>query len=409
MATGFDWQTDETETDQALWDEPAPETPRPAGAGRRWSLLAAIGILVIVLALVVWRQVDRRVEQATQKVQSDVVGSVNLVHRAVESADEELFRSLLSGRSIRWTRATLGLFERDLLFDRRQLGMVASPLELPLVLAPDPAAQNEQTAINATVEVTLSPDLTEAEVVTPQPYLVSPSNQPGETETVWLRQTAVYRLGKEGWLLSPPLQAFWGSWQTVDGERLDVIYPERDSRVAGRLAADLDALLMRACSEVNNLDCPAGWHVTLRLEHDPDILVELNDRWLRPASDGAVELPAPTLVGLPVEGDEEAAEAGYRVLLRMYGSRLLRSVLGELTGYDCCRQMLFYRVLVDRLLSELRVQASPVTRIQYGRLLQERVRLENLRSDWFVDDDPQDRDQEQSPWRIYMMNITPKL
>jgi hypothetical protein len=125
--------------------------------------------------------------------------------------------------------------------------------------------------------------------------------------------------------------------------------------VAERLAADLDALLMRACSEVDHLDCPAGWHVTLRLENDPGLLVELNDRWLRPAPDGVLELPTPTLVGLPVDDDEGAAEVGYQALLRAYASRLVRSVVGELTGYNCCRQMLFYRALVDRLLSELEV------------------------------------------------------
>lgn len=402
----FDWQTEETIQEPLGWDEPEPlpERARTSSLRQRWPLLVLIGVLALTAGFVIWRQAERRVAQATQAAEAEVIGSVNLVYRAVENRDEELFRSLLSGRNLGWTQATLDLFERDLVFDRRQLGMVARPLELPLNLRDDNlAGQFEVSAAASTVAITLSPDLTEAEVEGIQPYVVARATALGGMETVWLRQTAVYRRGEQGWLLSPPLRPFWGDWQTVEGERLDVVYPERDAEVAERLAADLDTLLNRACTQVADLNCPADWGVTLRLDNDPDILVELNDRWLRRGTGGMVELPTPTLVGLPVEGDEGAAEAGYQALLRMYGSRLLRVVLGELTGFNCCRQMLFYRVLVERLLSELGVQAWPVSPEEYAHLLDERVRLQDLEADWRVAEVAANGEETEQLWRVYTL------
>ncbi len=400
----FDWQTEETIKEPVGWDEPLSEVVRPSGWRPRWRLIAAIGLLALITGLVLWWQVRQRVAEATRTTQAEVIGSVNLVHRAVENRDEELFRSLLSGRNLGWTETALDLFERDLVFDRRQLGMVAGSLELPLTFRDEnPAGQFEASAAASTVDITLSPDLVEAEVVGIQPYVVAKAASVGGMETVWLRQTAIYRRGEQGWLLSPPLRPFWGDWQTFEGERLDVIYPERDAALAERLAADLDTLLNRACTQVADLTCPADWGVTLRLENDPDILVELNDRWLRRGTDGMVELPTPTLVGLPVEGDEAAAEAGYQALLRMYGSRLLRVVLGELTGFNCCRQMLFYRVLVERLLSELGVQAWPVAPDEYARLLDEQVRLQDLEADWHVADAAANGEETEQLWRVYTL------
>lgn len=400
----FDWQTEETIREPVGWDEPLPEPMRPPTRRPRWRTLAAIGLLTLIAGLMIWWQVGQRVAEATRVIEAEVIGSVNLVYRAVENGDEELFRSLLSGRSLGWTQATLDLFERDLVFDRRQLGMVAGPLELPLNLHDNnQAGRFEASAATSTVDIALSPDLAEAEVVGIQPYVVARAASLGGMETVWLRQTAVYRRGEQGWLLAPPLRPFWGEWQTVEGERLDVVYPERDAELAERLAADLDTLLNRACTQVADLTCPADWRVTLRLESDPEILVELNDRWLRRGTDGMVELPTPTLVGLPVEGDESAAEAGYQALLRMYGSRLLRSVLGELTGFNCCRQMLFYRVLVDRLLSELGVEAWPVSPDEYGRLLDEHVRLQDLEADWRVTEGAANGEEAEQLWRVYTL------
>src|SRR5690606_29426233 len=122
----FDWQTEETIQEPLGWDEPEPlpERARTSSLRQRWPLLVLIGVLALTAGFVIWRQAERRVAQATQAAEAEVIGSVNLVYRAVENRDEELFRSLLSGRNLGWTQATLDLFERDLVFDRRQLGMV---------------------------------------------------------------------------------------------------------------------------------------------------------------------------------------------------------------------------------------------------------------------------------------------
>jgi len=391
MSKGFDWQTEQdAEKALAAWDVPAQPPPQQdkrfnfGKFGRHWRLITVVAVLSIVVGAVVWRQVSQRAEAAMQVIQADVVSSYNLTHTAAENGDEELFRSLLSGRDTSWTQANLFLFQRNQLFDRTSLGLLAEPVSLPFTL---PQESDEQAADEATVDVSFSPDLTEAEVVAVRPFTVLNPGQAIETETVLLRQTALYRRGSQHWLLSPPLNEYWGAWQTIEEERLTLLVPQRDVELGARLAADLDDILARACRELADLNCPSGWQVTLRLESEPYVLRDMAESSIRSASDGVVELPTPTLVGLPVEGDEEQAEAGYQALLQGYAAQLLRASLAELLDYECCRQLLIYNALVDYQLGQLGLQHWPVSEAEYRRVLDERVRIQDMQLLWRVSED----------------------
>lgn len=391
MSNGFDWQTeDEAEKAWAGWDDPQQPTPPPPkgfnirSLGRYWRLIAVVSTLSIIAGLVIWRQVSQRAEATMQAIRADVVSSYNLTHTAAASGDEELFRSLLSGRDSGWTQANLFLFQQNQLFDRPQMGLRANPANLPFTL---PTEADEQAADQSTVEIELSPDLIQAEVVAVRPFTLLTHEQAAAAEPVLLRQTSLYRRGSQHWLLSPPLNEYWGEWQAIEGERLTVLVPERDLAIGERLAADLDQLLHRACAELADLDCPGAWHITLRLEGDPALLREMAEQSVRPSPNSVIELPAPTLVGLPVEDNEAQAEVGYQALLRGYGDQLLRASIGDLLGYDCCRDVLVFNALVDYQLSQLGLRPWPVNEATYQRVLDERVRQTDLERLWRAADD----------------------
>lgn len=390
MSKDFDWQTEEeAEKAWAGWDEPSQPPPQPdkgfdfSYLRRHWRLIVVVGVLSIIVGVVVWRQVSQRAEAALQIIQADVVSSYNLTHTAAQNGDEELFRSLLSGRNTGWTQANLFLFQHNQLFDRTSLGLEAEPVSLPFTMPQEP---DEQAADEATVEVSLSPDLTEAEVAAVRPFTVLNAGRTAGAETVLLRQTAVYRRGSQHWLLSPPLNEYWGESLTIEGERLTLIVPERDVAIGTRLAADLDDILIRACNELTDLNCPSGWQIALRLNGDPAVLRDLAETPFRLASRGVVELPTPTLVGLPVEDNEAQAEAGYQALLRGYAAQLLRTTTADLLGYNCCQQVIIYNALVDYQLSQLGLQPWPVSQADYRRVLDQRVRVQDMQSFWRVSD-----------------------
>ena len=94
-------------------------------------------------------------------------------------------------------------------------------------------------------------------------YVVTDSA--GITQTVSLTQTAVYRRGRNNWLLAPPEPAFWQGSDEFRGDYLEAIYPGRDEAIAMRLARGLDATLAAICRG----GCPAGFRLRLILSPDP--------------------------------------------------------------------------------------------------------------------------------------------
>ena len=356
MSTNFDWQSD----DELFWDEPVgPGRP----AGPRWPSRLALIVLVTLLGLLVWilgRAAQQRIETATADATGAILASHNLVRAAAAQGDVELFRTVLSGRSLDWMANQVGLAEAKLLFDRSAFGLALAAPTLPARLAD--------------IEIELSPELQAAEVAETWSYEANLGQ--GVTETIRLQQTSVYRRGENRWLLSPPEPEFWGQWRTLHKERISVTYPQRDEAIAQRLGTDLDLLLNDVCRRLDDLACPADLHLHLRLETDPATLLQAADLEATISSGTRMELPAPTLVGRPLD------DAGYQALRRGYSVYVAAAAITEVVGYECCRHGLFYRILLDKQLSRLGLSPWPLTPAEYEHLLALVGGETSLAQDW---------------------------
>ena len=330
MPTKLDWQTE----DETVWEE-EPAVAATAAPRSRWPLLV-VAVVVLLLGGFAWtfyRQANQRVAAAMQAAETDVLSSHRLVRQAIARGDLELFRVLLSARDRAWARAQEDLLAAGYLFAPTPLGFQTRAAELD-----EPA-------------VTLSPDLSAAEVLFAQPYAAE-----GSETTVTLQHTAVYRRGAQRWLLSPPDSAFWGEQMYQTGNRLTLVYPQRDETLARRLFTDLEARLVEMCRALADLNCPPDLHVTVRLEYETPTVLALPAEPIRPLVFGSnlrLGLPAATLVGLPLD------EVGYQALFRGYAQYIVTAVITQLVGYDCCRHGLVYQALLDKQLSQLRLRPWP--------------------------------------------------
>jgi len=324
----FEWKIDETpwETAQAggstkivvQTNVAAPDTPssgersiKPTRRGRRAALAAILILTVVGAAAAALVIVSQRAETALAPIRRAVLGSYQQLQYALAESDEKVFDLLLSRASSPDRQNLKTLFTNKAFIDRSALGLRAD------------------TGSPQAVEVNLSPDLTEAEVVVDQAYATE--RGVGITETARLRQTLVFRLDaqRQEWLLGAPGADFWGKSISTEGRFLTLTYPERDASIGSRLARDLDELLGRLCREASAGACAPDTPLHMRLDTrlnslalalNPDIAAA------RTISSGQLLLPAPTLVGMPID------EAGYQALLRYYGRALVRQVV--LAGFD---------------------------------------------------------------------------
>ena len=330
MPTKLDWQTE----DETAWEE-EPAVADTAAPQPRWLLLmgAVVVLLLGSFGWMLYRQANQRVAAAMQAAETEVLSSHRLVRQAMAQGDLELFRVLLSARDRSWARAQEDLLAAGFLF------------------APTPFGFQTQAAGFSDPAVTLSPDLSAAEVRFAQPYTAE-----GSETTVTLQHTAVYRRGAQRWLLSPPGPDFWGEQMDQAGDRLTLVYPQRDEALARRLFIDLEARLVEMCRLLADLNCPPDLHVTVRLEYETPTVLALPAEPIRPLVFGnnlRLGLPAPTLVGLPQD------ESTYQALFRGYARHVVTAVITQLVGYDCCRHGLVYQALLDRQLSQLRLRPWP--------------------------------------------------
>lgn len=362
----FEWQTEE----EGDWGETVrsgdSEQPR-----RRLLPLVILALLVLAAgALAVYRTLERRVEDAASGMEEQVLASHEVVRYAAEQRDRELLTSFLSGRDGEWARAQEQLVQAGALFDRRGLGLRLLPAG-----APETAGDGRLRV----KEVSLSPDLTAADVLVEQAFAVGVGH--GLTETVWLEQSGVYRQGPNRWLYAPHEDeaGYWGPWSTIDGRFVTLAFPERDALFARRLAGELEGRLAELCN-LYELTCPAGYHLDVRLDGDPTTLLTADEP--SPLSvvgeDGEVRLPAPTLVGRPVD------DAAYRALARAYAAHVLGVALTrDLWQWACCEHTLLYRAILDEQLRRLGVQAHPLFPADYEQLARGRFGLfEDLENVW---------------------------
>ncbi len=382
MSEKFDWQAE----DDVVWedlpaDNEAQQTSRKRG---RWPLLLLVVLLLAGATAVILRQVNRRVEANSVAMRADIVSSHNLLQIAESEQDNELFFSILSGRDSAWTAAQSELFQASLLQDRTPFGLrLQNNHQSPLA------------ADDASLDITFSPDMLSAEMVSEQPFTINIGS--GLTETVTLQATAVYRLGHERWLLAPPDNDFWGTPETVQSAQIRVSFPARDEEIVRRMLPDLERKLEEMCRTLADVECPAGWQIEIQFSTDPAALAAAAFPQAATQTNDAfrITLPTPTLVGVPLD------ETGHQALFRGYASQMVSALVSRLVGYTCCQQLPFYQALVDYQLDQLSLKPWPVTVENYQRIRDEQMQLTDLASLWHSTD-PADLLGEEG-WRIYTM------
>lgn len=344
----FEWQTE----DERSWEQPEAGGGSESPNGRRWLWMLLFAGLIITGAYLGWQQVQERVDAGAEAVRKEVRASFALAERAALERDQELFGSLLSGRSATWTDTQRVRVEQGLLFG--ETGRL-------FAFAYGGAAGAEPA-------VDLNPELTEAFLSVGQPFIVDAGS--GITETVVLTQTHVFRRGNARWLLSPPDDDYWGSWQTRNGRALQLAYPQRDEEIAVRLHEDLERKLMELCRTL--VDCPSDFGMMLRLETDVQSIVAVAGGEERLSGGRELVLPAPSLVGLPAD------EAAYAALFRGYARHLISAALIEAVEYDCCELAPFQEALLDWHLSRLSLRSAPLATKQYLDLVEAPVLIESM-------------------------------
>lgn len=346
----FEWQTE----DERGWEQPgaaSEDTNRPPR--RRWPWVLLLVVLLASGAYVTWRQVQERVDEATEVVRDEVRTSYNLARRAALQQDEELFITLLSGRSATWTEVQKERVARGLLFE-----------ETGRVLDFEPGAE-----AMAAPAVELNPELTEAVLTVAQPVTVDAGA--GLTETVVLTQTHVFRKGSQRWLLSPPTDEFWGgAWRTRSGDTLQLAYRPRDEDLARRLGDDLERKLLEMCRTLMN--CPEGFRMSLRLESDVQSVLLAADGEQRLSGDRELILPSPTLVGLPAD------EAAYAALFRGYARQLISAAMVRVLEYSCCETVIYQEALLDWQLSRLNLRSAPIDTEDYLYLVDAPTSIDHM-------------------------------
>ena len=348
----FNWQTEETG-----WDDlPPVAEPQVKARRRRWPWVAGLILaLFIAAALLLYRQLNQRVAVAMEQAEADLLASHEIVDNAARTGDRELFTSFVSGRDPQWAVAQERAIREGAFFDRRTFGLTWLPGAGPTA-----------------VETTLSPDLHTAEVASEQIYAIDIGS--GLTQTVTLRHTAVYRIGPNRWLFAPPQPEFWGETKRSQGRMLALTYPERDETIARRLALDIDAKLMEMCAALAGLECPPDLRIDVEFITEAN---SLNEATLAHSLAGAgetLQLPAPTLVGAPLD------EAAYQALYRGYAAQVAAAAITDLVEWPCCNHALFYQALLVHQWRRLALWPWPLTGDDYETLTQ--LSLEGLRNSW---------------------------
>jgi hypothetical protein len=295
----FDWQTE----DETKWEEAATEN-QPAVARRRsWAALLVVLLFVGLAVWLMYRQANQHAKQAEASVEADVVAAYRLIHQAAVESDRELFQSLLaSGRYPDWAENQLALFDQHLIAGLEPLGL-RTQLTPPELLT-----------------VTLSPNLTEAELVADWRYALA------DGEIVMFRRPARMELIAGRWRLAQP-NVEEVERQSYVGRSFVMFYPERDQALVSRLAADLDQKVEEACRPRSGaMTCDLLPIDLDSLDHSLYHFLTADFAAMRMGRFG-ISLPTPSQVGVPL------SEAGYQTLLRAYATHIV--ILYRLRLLDC--------------------------------------------------------------------------
>lgn len=351
--SGFEWYT-EVETDAELVMND-PGTQKTTRRRRFWLLIVVVALTV--LAGLLYVRAARQIDEAEDVQAADIQANFNLVREADSRQDLELLDNVMSARDSDWRTAHLALLERGLLFDRQGFGLE--------YVGPDPEA----------AEVTFSPDFRSAWLAGENRYLWFQA--PGISQTIQLRPTYSFQRS-DRWLWSPPDEEFWGAAEdeTEVGRFLSVTFPPRDRVVGLRLAEDLDQLLAQLCGQEAPIHCPGARKLELVLSRAPETLVDVTlgaqegkprlvveVGWPRGYE---LELPTPTLVGLPED------ELAYQALRRGYGRYLVRALAEANLEPNCCGSPPLRQAAIKQLLVEAGLQSLPEAKLSTTLSAQDR-------------------------------------
>lgn len=351
MSQQFNWYTE----DETGWGDEEPVQPpvRQKLTTQPWRQFVVVAVVIASLVWTLIRQVEQRVDSATEAASNDIRSSYTLMARAVTNKDPELFNTVVDSHNAAWVAVQHRLLTEGLHFDRYPLGIEAL------------------TAVPQLVAINPSPDLDEAEVTVAGQY----SNF--EMGPVTLHQSFVFRRGSQSWHLSPLPSDFWGPWEMAHGRSLTLVFRQRDNAIARRLLQDLDAQVGLMCATLADIHCPEDLNLSVRLASDPVTLLKTADSALETIDRIRLDLPTPSLVGLPVD------EQGYQVLLHSYARPVVVAAIAKAVGWECCERALFYQALLDYQLNELGLQPWPLTPIEYETMfINPVVNLPNLERFW---------------------------
>ena len=359
----FDWQTEEDgDWDEQTWQQ------KPATAVSTkppWRTIVMIIVLLVVAGAIIYQQVNQRLNDATSTIESDIFAAHNLISRAAASQDADLGKTVLSGRDMGWSRVQSELLATGLFYENQGLGLTLPDGEIAYA----PLSREDERF----VDLTLTPDLNGAELAYVRDYLAFTDDG---ISNVTLQQTAVYRRGKTRWLLAPPLEEFWGEWQTTEFDNVTFVYPQRDEEILLELTDNLQKILAETCDVLPELDCASLPQIQIRFDTDPESLLETADLANLYDNNLRLNLPTPTLVGLPIDND------GYEALLYAYGSNMVSALIGQSIAYECCDQAPMFQAIVTYQLSELGLANWPVTLETQKEMADSGVHVEMLFPYW---------------------------
>ena len=273
----------------------------------------------LLSAGVLFRQVQQRTDAATDILTEGLLSTHTLLQKSALSGDMALF-DLALFPTAKWRETQEELLARQLFWNRSSLGLW---LDLETF---DPEDKSQ-------IEIDYSPDLQDAEVTAVLPYVIKQEND--TLESIALLRTAVYRQVNGGWHYAPYSPDFWGETVTIDGRYLFIHTPKRDLEISEKLLQGIDQFIDEACL-LPDLQCPANLRIELDFHIQPESNFELNQNYqvstVYRADSGRilqVDMPSPTLVGLPVD------EAGYEALSRGYAAQVIASIMSNIDS-NCC-------------------------------------------------------------------------
>ena len=360
---GLEWRTLEDEEGRRQEEAPpAAEARAPKRRGRlRW-----FGPLVAVLlvAVVIWgvRYVLlRRLDVIAAAAEAEVLAVHGIVQEADRDRDGALFGSMISSDYPNWGSTQKGMLRSGSRWDRPFFGLALA------------RGADDEAPTGTVTDIAFTPDWRMATVTLAFAYARA------DGPPVTLHQIVTYRDEATGWALVPAYPSFWGEKQTITGRYLTVEYPERDAATVERLVREWDEMLAAVCDELDGFRCRRTWKLKVELSTESGSLTRMADGasagplWegmsnaplaSRGADGTGLKLPAPSLVGSPVD------EAGYQAVRAGYAPLIVGGGIADAVGWRCCKKVVFFRALLDKQLSRLGLIEWPLTASSYEEILQ---------------------------------------